>query len=193
MHSKTYYFDSNDKHCPLLLGHRLADIIKNYRQAGKIVSNAENIVILCIGSDRSTGDSLGPLIGYKLSKTHYPGLNIYGTLKNPVHAVNLSDVMDKINMEHPDSLIIAIDASVGNRSHIGYITLSCKPLKPGLGVNKELPAVGNICITGIVNFQSILDNMILQTTRLDTVMELADCISSAIIKALKTIDVPLYS
>lgn len=187
MHSKTYYFDSNDKHCPLLLGHKLADIINNHK------TPFNQIVILCIGSDRSTGDSLGPLIGYKLSKTNYPGLNIYGTLKNPVHAVNLSAVMDEINTDHPDSLIIAIDASVGNRSHIGYITLSCRPLKPGLGVNKELPSVGNICITGIVNFQSILDNMILQTTRLDTVMELADCISSAIIKAFKTIDVPLYN
>lgn len=187
MHSKTYYFDSNDKHCPLLLGHKLADIINNHK------TPFNQIVVLCIGSDRSTGDSLGPLIGYKLSKTNYPGLNIYGTLKNPVHAVNLSAVMDEINTNHPDSLIIAIDASVGNRSHIGYITLSCRPLKPGLGVNKELPAVGNICITGIVNFQSILDNMILQTTRLDTVMELADCISSAIIKAFKTIDVPLYN
>ena len=26
------------------------------------------IAVMCIGSDRSTGDSLGPLIGYKLSK-----------------------------------------------------------------------------------------------------------------------------
>lgn len=187
MYPENYYFNSKDKHCPLLLGHRLADLIKHHG------NSFSNIVILCIGSDRSTGDSLGPLIGYKLNKTDFPRLNVYGTLKNPVHAVNLSSIVDKINAEHPDSLIIAIDASVGNRSHIGYITLADCPLKPGLGVNKNLPSVGHICITGIVNFQSVLDNMILQTTRLDTVMELADCISEAIIKALKTIGVPLYN
>lgn len=187
MHTKTFYFDSQDKHCPLLLGYRLADLIQQYKDS------FSQIIILCIGSDRSTGDSLGPLIGYKLSKIHYPGLKIYGTLKQPVHAVNLPTVMDQIQTEHPDGLIIAIDASVGSRSHIGYITLSSSPLKPGLGVQKELPPVGHICITGIVNFQSVLDHMILQTTRLDTVMDLADSISSALIKALKTIDVPLYN
>jgi len=30
-----------------------------------------------------------------------------------------------------------------------------KPMRPGAGVNKELPEVGNISITGIVNFHGI--------------------------------------
>lgn len=187
MKTNTFYFDSNDKHCPLLLGHRLADMIMSHEKF------MNNIVLLCIGSDRSTGDSLGPLIGYKLSRRNHTNLSIYGTLESPVHAINLCETMDIINFSHPDSLIIAMDACVGKHNHIGYITLSNSPLYPGLGVQKKLPQVGDICITGIVNFQNVMDNMILQTTRLDTVMKLADSISEAITKAVKVIDVPLYN
>ena len=40
------------------------------------------IAVMCIGSDRSTGDSLGPLIGYKLSKFAFNNVFIYGSLNN---------------------------------------------------------------------------------------------------------------
>ncbi|WP_312492801.1 spore protease YyaC, partial [Anaerosporobacter sp.] len=69
-----------------------------------------------------------------------------------------------------------IDASLGNSNHVGFITLGEGPLKPGAGVSKDLPAVGDLFITGIVNFSGLLDNMLLQTTRLNIVMKLADCI-----------------
>ena len=34
----------------------------------KYVLPGQPVIVMCIGSDRSTGDSLGPLVGYKLSK-----------------------------------------------------------------------------------------------------------------------------
>ena len=34
------------------------------------------IVFLCIGSDRVTGDCLGPYIGYRLSQYHFPGVDL---------------------------------------------------------------------------------------------------------------------
>ena len=46
---------------------------------------------LCIGSDRITGDSLGPLIGHRLTAYRGLGFYVYGTLDDPVHALNLSD------------------------------------------------------------------------------------------------------
>ena len=72
--------------------------------------------------------------------------------------------------------IIAIDASLGMANHIGFITLGEGSLYPGIGVNKELPCVGDIFITGIVNISGMLNNLLLQTTRLDIVMKLADFI-----------------
>nr|WP_054754135.1 DUF1256 domain-containing protein [Piscibacillus salipiscarius] len=44
------------------------------------------IIILCIGTDRSTGDSLGPFIGHYLSLKPLSKLHVYGTIDQPVHA-----------------------------------------------------------------------------------------------------------
>ncbi len=133
-------------------------------------------IILCIGSDRSTGDCLGPLIGYKLSQNFYEDVIIIGTLKSPVHAMNLHKTLEHINSTYDNPYIIAIDASLGQKDHIGFITLANGPLRPGLGVNKQLPSVGDIHITGIVNFSGVMENVILQTTRLSTIMKIADMI-----------------
>lgn len=173
-----YYYNSNDRSCSFSIGRTLKALIHSHPKAGS------PIVLLCIGTDRSTGDSLGPLIGYKLSRRRLRDLTIYGTLENPVHAVNLKETLEQIKKEHPDSLLIAIDASLGSASHIGYVTIGTGSLKPGLGVKKELPETGDIFITGIVNFSGLLDNLLLQSTRLSTVMNLADCISMGIISAL---------
>ncbi len=139
------------------------------------------IVFLCIGSDRVTGDCLGPYIGYRLSQYHIPGVFIYGTLQNPVHAVNLSSILSRINHLHPQALIIAIDSSLGEKKHLGYVTIGNGSLYPGAAVQKALPPVGDIFITGVVNISGILEYLTLQTTRLATVISLADTITQGIL------------
>ncbi|MFR3322802.1 MAG: DUF1256 domain-containing protein [Lachnospiraceae bacterium] len=56
-------------------------------------------VILCIGTDRLIGDSLGPLTGSLLQRAHCP-LPVYGTLAQPVHALNLADFLAEIRRTH---------------------------------------------------------------------------------------------
>ena len=56
------------------------------------------------------------------------------------------------------------------------MTVGQGSLEPGLGVKKKLPPVGDISITGIVNLSGAFEHFLLQTTRLSTVMELADAI-----------------
>ncbi len=169
------YYDSTQKTTAYELGSTLSQLI------GEQVLLNRSIIFLCIGSDRATGDCLGPIIGYKLVKyMKYHNYHVYGTLEEPVHAKNLKDTIAMIYRKHQDAFVIAIDASLGRSDHIGYITLGEGPLKPGAGVDKELPAVGDIFITGIVNFSGMLDNMLLQTTRLNVVMMMADQICLAI-------------
>ena len=141
------------------------------------------MVILCIGTDRSTGDCLGPLIGSKLRNRLPPEVEIYGTLDEPVHAVNLNDVLQKINRE-PKPFILAIDACLGRSESIGYISIKDGPLRPGTGVNKNLPAVGDMHIIGIVNVGGFMEYMVLQNTRLSLVMRMSEIISAALIKTI---------
>lgn len=138
------------------------------------------IVFLCIGTDRSTGDSLGPLIGYKLKERGVKNARVMGTLDHPVHAMNLEACMERLAEKFPNALVVAVDASVGNVEHVGFVTLGRGPLKPGLGVKKELDAVGDIFITGIVGSSRSGDPLMLQSIRLSIVMRLADCISRSI-------------
>lgn len=140
----------------------------------------ENIVFVCIGTDRSTGDSLGPLIGYKLKSMKYSNVHVYGDLEKPVHAKNLKETTDHINNTLKKPFIVAIDACLGKHDHVGYITVGPGALKPGSAVNKELAPVGHMHITGIVNFSGFMDFLILQNTRLCTVMKIADIVSSGI-------------
>ena len=167
---KIYYFNSKETNTAYDLGRLLLNAIKK--------NNLKNntLVLLCIGSDRATGDCLGPIVGYKLSQSAHSKVVIYGTLDQPVHAKNLKDTIDYIYENHKCPYVIAIDASLGKSNHIGYITVGEGPLKPGAGVDKDLPAIGDLFITGIVNFSGMLDHMLLQTTRLNIVMSLADYI-----------------
>lgn len=146
----------------------------------------QQLVILCIGTDRSTGDSLGPLVGHKLAPyiVSYEQVHLLGTLDQPVHAKNLADFIRKINKECPEAFVLAIDASLGHLNRVGYINIKKGPLKPGLGVNKELPTIGDISITGIVNVGGMMEYMILQNTRLSLVMNMANIISKSINRAL---------
>ena len=169
-----YYFNTNEKYSVYDFGKRLYSLIDYPSIQNK------TIIFLCIGSDRATGDCLGPIIGYKLSSQPLFQHKIYGTLSQPVHAKNLEATVNEIYRTVENPFIIAIDASLGTSSHVGYITVGQGSLKPGAGVDKNLPDVGDVFITGIVNFSGMLDQMLLQTTRLNIVMNLADYICSGI-------------
>src|SRR5690554_5347845 len=91
------------------------------------------LVIVCVGTDRSTGDSLGPLIGTNLSSSLESQVTVYGTLEDPVHALNLDHYVKEIKEKHPTSIVLAIDACLGKSENVGYISLKKGPLKPGTG------------------------------------------------------------
>lgn len=167
---KVYYFNSHENYSVLDFSRILYDLIISNK------AHERPLVILCIGTDRATGDCLGPIVGHKLKKKHHNKILLYGTLDQPVHAQNLNETIDTIYAKHSNAFIIAIDASLGSAERIGYITLGKGSLLPGAGVNKKLTPIGDIFITGIVNFTGVFDSMLLQTTRLNIVVILADFI-----------------
>ena len=97
-----YYIDSLALEAPFLLGQYLNTLLFEYET---------DPVFLCIGSDRVTGDALGPLVGSRLAQyeAHPPcgskktGIEVYGTLALPVHALNLNEILHHIREYHPDN------------------------------------------------------------------------------------------
>ncbi|NIK79286.1 putative sporulation protein YyaC [Paenibacillus castaneae] len=142
------------------------------------------IVIVCVGTDRSTGDSLGPLIGTNLSKYRSPHFNLFGTLEEPVHAMNLDETLIEVNRRFHKPFVIGIDACLGQVASVGCIQVGAGPVRPGAGVNKDLPPVGDIHLTGIVNVGGFMEYFVLQNTRLHLVMRMADIISLSLFTAI---------
>lgn len=136
----------------------------------------EPLIFLCIGSDRLTGDSLGPLVGHELSLCALPDCIVYGTLSHPVHAENLSSTLKSIRSTYPNYRIIAIDAALDELSTIGQIHLHNYPLFPGAGVHKQLPPVGDVSITGVVAPASSDSLTQLSEIHLSLVVQLTNCI-----------------
>lgn len=105
-------------------------------------------VFLMVGATSSTGDSLGPFVGWFLKRKGCTG-TVVGDLNGPVHATNMEEKVREMRMEALRTgcipYIIAVDAAVGRS---GHITVNRGPLKPGAGMGKSLPAIGNMHVMG---------------------------------------------
>jgi len=123
------------------------------------------------------------LIGTILQEKKPTYFHVYGTLENPIHAVNLEEQLDQINKTHLNPFIIGIDACLGRLKSVGDVTLNVGALKPGAGVNKQLPPVGEVHLTGIVNVSGFMEFFVLQNTRLSLVMKMAQTMASGILEA----------
>ena len=130
-------------------------------------------IVVFIGTDRSTGDALGPLSGTFFSEMKPKHVAIYGTLHEPVHATNLKEYVNHIKANHKRPFIIAVDACLGKNTSIGQLIAGIGPLKPGAALNKPLPSIGDIHLTGVVNISGWMEYSILQNTRLSIVFDMA--------------------
>ncbi|RYG73379.1 spore protease YyaC [Lentibacillus lipolyticus] len=146
---------------------------------------SRDFVIICIGTDRSTGDAFGPFTGSYLSERTLKHFHLYGTLDDPVHAANMENYFQYIRMEHENPFIIAIDASLGKSASVGTITADIGSLKPGAALNKKLPEIGDIHLTGVVNIGGFMEYSILQNTRLSLVVTMAKRMAQVLYKVDK--------
>jgi putative sporulation protein YyaC len=97
--------------------------------------------VVAIGSDRTTGDALGPFVGEFLrSSRRY---RVIGTLQDPVTALNLPQRIAGL-----DGFTIAVDAALGGP--VGDVTVRRGALDPGQALGNTLPPVGDVAVSGLV-------------------------------------------
>lgn len=138
-------------------------------------------VVVCVGSDLSVGDSLGPVTGTKLNeKLKGANVYVYGTLAKPITAHEVKYMSSFLKNTHPDSPVIAIDAAVGVAGDIGLIKVADRPLAPGSGANKKLNKIGQVSILGIVAEKSLFNYSLFSSTRLNIIYKMADIISEGV-------------
>jgi len=152
-----------------------SEIIDNFR-----ISDKKELIVVCIGTDKCIGDCLAPMIGTFIEERNN-NIKIYGTLSEPVHALNIHKRLDEINYNHPNAFIIGIDACLGDEEDIGEIRLRDYSISPGKGVGKELPQVGDMSIIGIVDSSDNSEFFFMnKSIRLSFIYDMAKTISEIV-------------
>lgn len=155
---------------------RLGDFFRELHAGGL---RAADTVFVCIGTDRSTGDALGPLVGTMLQESGYP--YVIGTLERPCDASNLPERLAEVPA---GKTVIAIDAGLGLPASVGLFQVSNQPLAPGKSVGKALPEVGDYAIAALVNADGPRQIAVLQSTSLHRVLLMARQLAGAVREGL---------
>lgn len=118
-------------------------------------------VIVCIGSEKVSGDALGPTVGTILIQDYGLKAYVYGTLDRSVNGVNINKFLKFIDNIHSGSLIITVDAAVGEKKEIGMIKYKEEGINAGAALGHNNPVKG-IGIVGIVgeNKGNIMANLL---------------------------------
>lgn len=133
------------------------------------------VAFACIGSDRSTGDALGPLAGELLRRRGCAEHAVVGTLERPLHALNMVERLAPLAALRPRPVVVAVDAALGPLGGIGSLAVSRGGMVPGEGIGKDLPPIGELSVTATVNVRTGgLDAQVLHSTRLWLVHQLAE-------------------
>lgn len=162
-----------------------------YNQFNKINNNYSDLVFLCIGTDRMTGDCFGPLVGNRIKEAivnNNINCTVYGDLENPLIYSDVDKSIKEISEKCKNPCIIAIDAALSKESNIGKILVRKGGLRFGEAINKGRREVGNISIKAIIgrNYKRAYKNMeLLQNTSLNFVMNLVDIVSEGILEIIE--------
>ena len=150
-----------------------------------------SVIFLCVGTDRITGDTFGPIVGYKLKRLfgELKNIDIIGDLENIVCDLNIENVIDNICLNHSNPFIISIDSAVScNEENIGKIIVERGGICVGKCLCKNRYVVGDMNIKGIVakDLKNPKRNfMLLQNIRLNMIMQMADIVSHGIYNSIE--------
>lgn len=142
-------------------------------------ASRDSLLFVCIGTDRSSGDALGPLTGTLLVESGFS--SVIGTLEQPCDAESWEKRMEELRqaMESGERVLIALDACLGTVHTTGMFVIRQGPLEAGRSMKLGLPPIGMYSIAGVVNENRANPYTVLQTTPLSRVLTMARQVASA--------------
>lgn len=107
-------------------------------------------VIVCIGTEKISGDSLGPMVGDFLTEIYDVEAFVYGKSQKNVNGINFSSYSAHITAHHSNAIIIAVDSCLGAKADIGKIKVTSFGVKAGGALGKNNQRIGDIGILAVV-------------------------------------------
>ena len=142
-------------------------------------------MVVCIGSDRISGDALGPIVGTILREK---GVNcpVFGVEGQPINGMNVEAYREFFKRFYADSLVIAVDAAVGKPHEVGQILCRRGGIRAGGALGRDGDRIGDISLLGIVAEKEgeVLPSLL--ATPFHRVEEMAERIAGRLLRAIGT-------
>lgn len=152
--------------------------------------NINNVTLLCIGTSKVIGDSIGPLVGTHLKQTLNTSnkITILGDCEKNIHYGNINEQINRINKNSfYKKTVIVIDSALSSKENIGKIILQNRALKYGEGIKKKSESIGNISIKAVIGENTnnrFINFYKLKKASVENVRIMADIISEGITKVM---------
>lgn len=158
----------------------------------KIDNKDKVIIFLCIGTNKVSGDSFGPIVGTNLQKMLKDNkkIKVLGNMNNPINALNVKENIEYINKMYIDKYIIVIDSAVSDKNLIGEVFITRNKTILGKGINNKISEIGDISIKCSVckdEYSSINNFISLQNVPKRFIKNLADMVSTGICEVISNI------
>lgn len=147
----------------------------------------DQLLFLCIGTDRSSGDSFGPLTGTLLKEAGFDG--VIGDLERPCDAETWGERMKELERlcASGKRMVVALDAGLGTEHNSGMFVIRRGPLEAGRSMKLGLPPVGMYSIAAIVNSNRANPYTVLQTTPLGRVLTMSRQVVAAALEVFYSV------
>ena len=117
------------------------DYNKIKEELRKVVTR--DTVFACVGTNKVVFDMFGPLCGELLKRKNIP---YYGDYKYNINSVTMYERLEEMYIinNHDNANIIAIDAAVtDDEGKINKLVFKDRGVKPGAGVGRNFPMIGD--------------------------------------------------
>lgn len=145
-------------------------------------------LILCIGTDKISGDSLGPAVGSLLRDRYRLPYPVFGVEGCCVNGINLPEYRQLLTAHYKDTPVIAVDAAVGDEHEVGTVKYRKGGVKAGGALGRESDYIGDIGILGVVGIKSHDALSTLMATPYSDVIALAERIAASLYEVLTTME-----
>ncbi len=148
------------------------------------IGKYEQIIFLCLGSQRIVFDSLAVRVADNLKHLYNIDTYVYGGTDCNITRNNLNEYIDMISIHHPLSKIVVIDCALGESESVGLIKVFGCGTEAGAAFHDETQFVGDYSIIGIVGEKNTFIKNLLLTDR-TFVHDMAKVIAGGISEYLK--------
>ncbi len=164
-----------------------AEFVEELKNIFQNKKETNEIIFVCIGTDRVIGDSLGPFIG-SLLKSKLGHYTVIGDLEKNITFENIEEELEILDYKNKENYIIAIDAALSDENNIGNFYIDKNGISIGKGLNKNKEKIGDIGIKVVVG-KNYKDNELnfkcLQNKKISDIIELANATYKGIELAMK--------